>query len=94
MKEKAQGLMNYESHYGTVISPAMPQRVMTPPPKSGKTSITLSSYWNLVMVKVGYELYPWSTLGNISLHLNVSIGQDPARLFPSKCQGLLLALKT
>lgn len=31
--------MNYESHYDTVISPAMPQRGMTPPKKSCKASI-------------------------------------------------------
>lgn len=73
--------MNYESHYGTVISPAMPQRGMTPPKKSGKTSITLFFYWRLAMVKVGYDLCPWSTHGNIPLHINASIGQEPARLF-------------
>lgn len=53
--------VNYESHYGTLISHAMPQRGMTSPKKSGKASITLFLYWQLAMVRVGYNLYPSST---------------------------------
>lgn len=73
--------MNYVSHYGTVISLAVPKRDMPPPKKSGKVSITLFFYWCLAMVKVGYDLCPWSTHGNIPRHINASIGHEPARLF-------------